>query len=157
MGGVPERSVPEPFFDAVIGDAINGVRSWHSAMWSNQHVQGVGFHPERPGQSQTVGQGETHEVQSLLALGLWQLSLSMQTRGWKNRVQSCQKGLGFTDGYQAVLEPAVCPCSPENWPYPGLHQKRHGQHVEKGNPAPLPCAGETSPEVLHSDVESSLR
>ena len=38
--------------------------------------------------------------------------------------------------------------------YPGLHQKKRGQ---QGDPAPLLCAGETSPGALRPDVESSLR
>ena len=33
--------------------------------------------------------------------------------------------------------------------YPGLHQKKHGQQVNRGDSAPLLYSGETPPEVLH--------
>jgi len=51
----------------------------------------------------------------------------------------------------------MCPDSPENQPCPGLHQEKCGQQVEEGDPAPLGCAGETSPGVLHPDVEFSVQ
>ena len=38
-----------------------------------------------------------------------------------------------------------------------MHQKKHGQQIEDGDPAPLLCAGETSPGVLCADVESSVQ
>ncbi|PKU35600.1 proteinase-activated receptor 2 [Limosa lapponica baueri] len=47
----------------------------------------------------------------------------------------------------------ICTRSPEGQPYPGLHQKKHGQQVEGGDFAPLLCSGETSPRVLHPAVE----
>ena len=43
-------------------------------------------------------------------------------------------------------EPAVCPRSPESRSYPGLHQRERGQQGKGGDPGPLLCAGETSPE-----------
>ena len=51
----------------------------------------------------------------------------------------------------------MCPPSPENQPYPGLHQKKRGQQVKEGDPAPLLCTEEASPGVLHPDVESSVQ
>jgi len=51
----------------------------------------------------------------------------------------------------------MCLCSTESQAYPRLHQKKCDQQVEGGDPAPLLCAGETSPEVLHPDVESSVQ
>ena len=57
----------------------------------------------------------------------------------------------------AGCEPAACPHSSESQPYAGLHQKKRGQQGKGGDPAPLLCAGEASPEVLHPDVESSVQ
>jgi len=51
---------------------------------------------------------------------------------------------------------AICPCSPESQPYPGLYQEC-GQQIEGGDPAPLLSTHETSPEILHPDVESSVQ
>ena len=51
--------------------------------------------------------------------------------------------------------PAMCPCSLESQPYPGLHQKQCGQQGERGDPALWLCAGESSPGILHPGVESS--
>ena len=49
------------------------------ALWTRK---GMGCHPERPRQAQTVGPGEAHEVQQIevqgLAPGLWQPPLSVQ-------------------------------------------------------------------------------
>ena len=67
-----------------------------------------------------------------------------------------EKHLG--DWYMAGWhEQAVWPCSPESQPYPGLQQKQHGQQVKGGDPATLHCSGETSPGVLHPDLESSVQ
>jgi len=49
------------------------------------------------------------------------------------------------------------PSEPESQPYPGLHQKKHGQQVKGGDSALLLCTGETSPKVLHADVEFSVQ
>jgi len=51
----------------------------------------------------------------------------------------------------------MCPHSPESQPYPGLRQKKRGQQVEGGDPAPLLCTGETSLAVLCPDVEFSVQ
>ena len=72
-------------------------------------------------------------------------------------MQGCQKRPGGNGGWQAGHEPAMCPHSPESQPDLGLHQKKYGQQGEGGDPVPLLCAGETSPAVLHPDVEFSVR
>jgi len=51
----------------------------------------------------------------------------------------------------------MCPCSAESQPYPGLHQKKHGQQVKGGDSIPLFCTGEASPGVLCLDTESSVQ
>ncbi|PKU30959.1 rna-directed dna polymerase from mobile element jockey-like [Limosa lapponica baueri] len=45
-------------------------------------------------------------------------------------------------------KPAMCACSPESQPYPGLHQKKCSQQVKQGDSALLLCSGETPPGVL---------
>ena len=54
-------------------------------------------------------------------------------------------------------ELARCPHSPERRPYPGLHQKKHGQQVEGCDSAPLLHSAETPPGVLHPALESSTQ
>ena len=51
----------------------------------------------------------------------------------------------------------MCPHSPESHPYFGLRKQNSGQKGKGGDPAPLLCSDETSPGVLHSDVESSVQ
>ena len=62
-----------------------------------------------------------------------------------------------TGGWEARHEPVMCPRSPESQQYLEPHQKKSGQQVEGGDPAPLLCAGKASPGVPHSDVESSVQ
>ena len=51
----------------------------------------------------------------------------------------------------------MCPHGSENQLYPGLHQKKHGQQDEEGDPAPLLCAGVASPAQLQPGVEPSVQ
>ena len=92
-----------------------------------------------------------------LAPGSWQSPLPVQASGCKDITQTSQKGLGNAGGWQAGHESAMCPCSTENQPDSGLHQKKHGQQIKGGDPAPLLCTGETSSGVLPPDVESSVQ
>ena len=68
-----------------------------------------------------------------------------------------EKGLEGTGGWEAGHEPVVCTYIPESQLYPGLHQKKCDYQVEGGDPASLFCASETSPGVLHPDVEISVQ
>ena len=43
--------------------------------------------------------------------------------------------------------------SAESQPYPGLHEKNHGQQVERRDSAPVLCSGETLPGVLYPALE----
>ena len=51
----------------------------------------------------------------------------------------------------------MCPCSQESQLYPGMHPKKCDQHVKGSDSAPLLCGGESSPGILHPDVESSVQ
>ncbi|GAB0204788.1 hypothetical protein GRJ2_002944400 [Grus japonensis] len=59
-----------------------------------------------------------------------------------------EKDLGVLIDGEAQHEPAVWACSPESQLCPGLHQKKHDQQVEGGDPAPLLRSCETPPGVL---------
>ncbi|GAB0178635.1 cAMP-dependent protein kinase inhibitor alpha [Grus japonensis] len=58
---------------------------------------------------------------------------------------SREKGTNFNEERHqfGFKNSAFCPV------YPGVHQKKHGQQVEGGDPAPLVCSCETPPGVLH--------
>ncbi|GAB0210400.1 hypothetical protein GRJ2_003505800 [Grus japonensis] len=60
-----------------------------------------------------------------------------------------EKDLGvLIDEKLNMSQQCVLAC-PESQLCPGLHQKRHDQQVEGGDPAPLLRSGETPPGVLH--------
>ncbi|GAB0182601.1 hypothetical protein GRJ2_000725400 [Grus japonensis] len=52
---------------------------------------------------------------------------------------------------------AMCTCSPESQPYPGLHQKKRDQQVEGGDSAPLFCSCETPAGVLRPALGSPAK
>jgi len=51
----------------------------------------------------------------------------------------------------------VCAHSPGGHPYPGLHQRKHGQHVKGGDSAPLLCSAEAPTEVLCPALKPSAQ
>jgi len=50
------------------------------------------------------------------------------------------KDLGDTGGWQLDMSQQCCPHSPDSQLHPGVHQKKCGQQVRGGDPAPLLCA-----------------
>ena len=105
-----------------------------------------------------VGPCKLHEVQlgqvQGPAPGSGQSPVSVQTGGWRNWQQPCREGLGDTSGWKIGHEPVMCACSPESQLYPGLCQKKCGQHVAGGDSPPLLCTRETPPVALHPALES---
>ncbi|GAB0204467.1 cAMP-dependent protein kinase inhibitor alpha [Grus japonensis] len=80
--------------------------------------------------------------------------LDMDWGNPKHNYRPCSKWIESSPeekdlGVEAQHEPAVCACSPESQPCPGLHQKQCDQQVEGGDPAPLLHSCETPPGVLH--------
>jgi len=51
----------------------------------------------------------------------------------------------------------MCACSPESQAHPGLHQKKRGQQVNGGDPAPLLHSDKTSRRVLCPALELSAQ
>jgi len=90
----------------------------------------------------------------ILHLGLDNPQYQYKLGGERIERSPAEKDLG---GWEAGHEPATCPYNPESQTSPGPHQKKHGKQGEGYDPAPLFCAGETSPGVLHPDVELSVQ
>lgn len=51
----------------------------------------------------------------------------------------------------------MCDSSPENQPYPGLHQNQYGQQVEGDDSFSLCHPNETPPGVLHPVLGSTIK
>ena len=91
-------------------------------------------------------------------LHLGQGNLQYQYKLWEERTEysPAKKDLGVqVNEREAGREPSMCLHSPESQTYPGLFQKKCGQLVKGGDPAPLLCTGEVSLRVLHPDVKYS--
>ena len=114
---------------------------WHQAVWYDWHAGGKGPHSEGPRQAGELGLCEPHEVHKGQVQGPARGSGQPQTQvqaGWRvAQEQPWGKGLGGTGGAEAQHEPATCTCSPESQLYPGVHQEKCGQQVERGDSAPL--------------------
>ncbi|GAB0178022.1 triadin [Grus japonensis] len=68
-----------------------------------------------------------------------------------------EKDLGVLVDETAQHEPAVCACSPESQPYPGLYQKMRAQQIEGGDSPPLLHSHETPLGVLHPALGSPVQ
>ena len=91
------------------------------------------------------------------AHGSGQPLVPIQAGGWRAWEQLWGEGLGGTGGWKAGQELAMCACSSEGQPYPGLHQEKRGQQVEGGDSAPLLRSCETPPGVLYPALEPSAQ
>ena len=132
------------------------VCGWHKALWFGQNViQRDLVRLERFAQVNLMRFNKANC--KILHLGYGTSALSVQTWGQKDWAQPCWKRSWGTGGWQTGHKPKMCPHNPESQPYPGLHQKKRGQQGKGGDPAPFFFAGETSPEVLHLCVESSVQ
>ncbi|PKU47463.1 rna-directed dna polymerase from mobile element jockey-like [Limosa lapponica baueri] len=64
-----------------------------------------------------------------------------------------EKDLGMLVGGKFIMTQQYALGSPESQLHSGLHQKKHGQQVERGDSAPLLCSGETPPGELCPALE----
>ena len=121
----------------------------------------MGCHPKGPGEAGEMGLCEPHEIQQGQvqgpASGSGKPPLSIRARGWGDREEPCREGLGGTGGWKAGHDSAMCSCSPEGQPCPGLHPQQHGQKVKGDDSAPLLHSGETPPGVLRPALEPSAQ
>ena len=81
------------------------------------------------------------------------LSLHPSTHEGNSCSEPWGERLGGTGEWEAQHEPAMCACSPESQPDPGLHQEKRGQQVEGGDSAPLVRSRETPLGVLRPALE----
>ena len=126
-----------------------------------QHSGRKGCHPEGPGQDWEAGRCQPCEVQQgqtqRPAHGLGQSQEQIQA-GWRvDWAQPSEEGLGDAGWQETRHDLAMCACSPEGQPHPGLHPQQRGQQVEGGDSASFLCSGETPTGVLHPALEASAQ
>ena len=67
------------------------------------------------------------------------------------------QGCGNTDQGKIQHELAICACSREGQPHPGLHQEKCDQQVKGSDSAPQLCSRETPPGASSSGVPNIRR
>ena len=86
----------------------------------------------------------------------WVRAIPSINIGWA-ALRRRTEGLRGAGWREAQHDPAMCTHSPEHQPYPGLHQKQHGQQVQGGESAPLQCSDEIPSEVQCLALEPSAQ
>jgi len=122
--------------DTKLCDAVDMPERWHVIQ---KHLDRLSSRSSR------TSLGSKIQVQGLAPVSQ-QLPLSIQADRRTDRTQPCWNGVRYTAEWQAGHEPVMCPWSPHSQPYPGLHQKKHGQQGEGHDIAPLLCASSIRPQ-----------
>lgn len=148
MSTVSQGLVLRPaLINIFVGDMDRGIdctliKFFGDTKLCRRHSGGKGCHPEAPGQAWEVGLWKLHEVQQGQIWGpvpgLEQSQPWIQAGRWVDWGQLWDR-LGF-GGWKSWQKLVMCTWSPESQPYPGPHQKNHGQQVQGGDSPPLLCS-----------------
>lgn len=96
-----------------------------------------------------------HEVQQDLVKGSTSWEIHNISTHWVMswlRAALQRKIWGYC-GWKIIYEQAICACSLEIQPCPGLHQNKNDHCTEEGDSSPLLHSPETSPGILHQALE----
>jgi len=137
--------VLEPIlFDIFISDTDSGVDCTLNKFGDDTKLWGAVDTPE----GQDAIQRDLERLEQWAQANLMRFNKSkckILLSGWENphyqyklgdeRIEHspAEKRPGGNGRWQAGDELAMCPHRPESQPYPGLHQKKHGQQVEGGD------------------------